>query len=119
MGLIKKTQRKGFECEYFRVVQVNCNADRGDAVATFALYKDKATRDEDATAVIDSYQTDLGADFNDKVLSSEIDTKDVVKKSAYEALMVKATAEDLKEEDKDETLAFFKDATDELTVVEK
>ena len=119
MGLIKKTQRKGFECEYFRVVQVNCNADRGDAVATFALYKDKKTRDEDATAVIDSYQTDLGADFNDKVLSSEIDTKDVVKKSAYEALMVKATAEDLKEEDKDETLAFFKDATDELTVVEK
>ena len=119
MALKKAKTNKGYEAEYWRIIQVNCNADRNDAVATFALYKDKATRDEDATAVIDSYQTDLGADFNDKVLSSEIDTKDVVKKSAYEALMVKATAEDLKEEDKDEALAFFKDATDELTVVEK
>ena len=54
MALIKKTNRKGFDCEYFRIIQVNCNADRKDAIATFALYKDKATRDGDANAVVDS-----------------------------------------------------------------
>ena len=58
MALKKAKTNKGYEAEYWRIIQVNCNADRNDAVATFALYKDKATRIADPTAVVDSYQID-------------------------------------------------------------
>ena len=109
MALIKKTQRKGFDCEYFRIIQVNCNADRKDAIATFALYKDKATRDEDANAVVDSYQIDLGEDFNTKALENG-SMGDKMKASAYEVLKAKAVAEASKEEEVDEKLSFFSDA---------
>jgi len=114
MALKKAKTNKGYEAEYWRVIQVNCNADRNDAVATFALYKDKKTRDEDANAVVDSYQIDLGEDFNNNVLSDDTKIGDNVKKSAYEVLKAKAIIEDAKEEGEevqiDEALAFFADA---------
>ena len=114
MALKKAKTNKGYEAEYWRVIQVNCNADRNDAVATFALYKDKKTRDEDANAVVDSYQIDLGEDFNNNVLSDDTKIGDYVKKSAYEVLKAKAIIEDAKEEGEevqiDEALAFFADA---------
>ena len=114
MGIILKKTIKGFECEYWRILQVNCNANRKDAVATFALYKDKKARDEDANAVVDSYQIDLGEDFNNNVLSDDTKIGDNVKKSAYEVLKAKAIIEDAKEEGEevqiDEALAFFADA---------
>jgi len=114
MALKKAKTNKGYEAEYWRIIQVNCNADRNDAVATFALYKDKATRIADPTAVVDSYQIDLGEEFNDKVLSDDSKVKDKIKKSAYEVLKAKAIIEDAKEEGEevqiDEALAFFADA---------
>jgi len=118
MALIKKKAHKGFEGEYWRIIQINCNADRNDAVATFALYKDEATRLADATAVLDSFQVDLGEDFNDSVINDDTKAKDKVKKSAYEALKTKALIESEKtddaEETKDESLAFFSDAIDNI-----
>ena len=112
MALKKAKTNKGYEAEYWRIIQVNCNADRNDAVATFALYKDKATRIADPTAVVDSYQIDLGEEFNDKVLSDDSKVKDKIKKSAYEVLKSKADSEATKKEEKDESLSFFADAVE-------
>ena len=119
MAIIKKTQRKGFECEYWRILQIDCNADRADAVATFGLYKDRETRLADLTAVIDQFQIDLGSEFNDKILKDDTKIKDKVKKTAYEALKEKAIAEASKEvseegESRDESLAFFADAVSDI-----
>jgi len=117
MALEKIKKAKGFNAKYWRVLQINSNLDRGDAVVTLGLYKDKATRTADSSAVVDQYQIDLGDD-----LLSATGSKDTVKNinlsKAYKVFKNRAIAEKAKQDkgDGDETidgsLAFFSDAID-------
>lgn len=114
MGLKKiKTLNTGYQAEYFRLLEIHFNANRNDAVCVFALYKDKATRDADENAIIETVQFNL----NSELLSAQGNT-DTVKNiniaKAYTALKNIAAAEAEKSEDKNEELAFFADATDEI-----
>ena len=111
MALQKNKLTKGYEANYFRIIQYSANFDRNDAVITLALYKDKATRDADSNVVIESFTFDLGSGFHE-VQNTKTDTvKNIKIAEAYKYLKNLAIAESLKEE-KDENLAFFADAID-------
>jgi len=119
MALEKIKQTKGFNAKYWRILQINSNLDRGDAVVTLGLYKDKATRTADSNAVVDQYQIDLG----DDLLSAKgsVDTvRNINLGKAYTAFKKKAVDEEAKrgnladDESLDESLAFFSDAVDLL-----
>lgn len=80
MALIKAIETPtGTSAEYWRIVQYNSNADRGDAVVTLACYKDRAAR------LAGKHPTEVAAQFifepNDHPLSEFdpdlIDTSDV------------------------------------------
>ena len=110
MGIIKNKTVKGYVGSYWRIIQINCNFDRNDAVVTFGLYKDKETRNSDPSAVIDSYSIDLGEMLN---LSGNDTVKNINISKAYITLKEKALEESQKEE-KDDSLAFFADAVDSI-----
>ena len=117
MALIKTKSLKGYDAEYWRVIQINTNAIRGDCVCEFALYKDEATRLADEMAVMETYKINLP-----DVLLSVVDAKagDGLKAQAYKALTAKAIAEEDKRpgleenETLDESLAFFADAVSDV-----
>lgn len=112
MALNKIKTIKGVECSYWRILQLNQNYDRSDAVITLGLYKDKATREADPTAIMDQYQTDLAVDYHNDEFSGEDEMTNIDRSIAYSVLMTKAVAEAAKVEEKDEALAFFADATE-------
>jgi len=113
VALKKIKQIKGHDNEYWKIVQINSNLVRGDAVITLSLYKDKATRDADVDAVIDSYQIDLGVDLLEST-GKEDKVKNINLKQAYTISKAKAVAEEAKRGEEGETLnedlAFFADA---------
>ena len=115
MGLQKtKTSKYGYACDYWRIVQMNMNYDRLDAVITVALYKSEADRNA-GKASLQSYSTDIGSVVLPQNYSSGDDTmKNISLKEAYKALKTMAVAEAAKagteEEPRDEELAFFADA---------
>jgi len=121
MALQKTKTIKGYDASYWRILQLNCNFDRPDAVVTFGLYKDKATRETDAGAIVDQYQIDLASDLLGDVYANGEDTvKNIKLKEAYKVFKAKAIAEAAKEvpetpeagEARDEALAWFADAED-------
>lgn len=112
MALKKIKQIKGYNAEYWRIVQLNTNFESKESVITLALYKDKATRDADPTAIVDTYQYNLGSDFTEDIYNGESDrVRNIKLKEAYKIFHAKAEAETLKEEP-DQSLAFFADAVD-------
>ncbi len=115
MGLLKsKPTKEGYTAEYHRIGQLNMNYDRLDVVMTVLTYKDKASRDA-GDQPISSFQYDLGTHYHDEKYSNGEDAmKNVSLKEAYRVLRTLSTAEDAKTEDKNEDLAFFADATDEV-----
>lgn len=113
MALKKQKTIKGYPAEYWRILQLSTNMDRGDAVITLGLYKDKATRDADSMAVIDSFQVDLGSELLSSTGNSDT-VKNINLQQAYKILKSKATTESEKEEDRNEGLAWFSDAVDIL-----
>lgn len=112
MALKKTKQIKGYQAEYWRIIQLNSNFDRWDAIITLALYKDKATRDADPQSVFEALQFDLGSDFAEDIYDGQADkVKNIKLKEAYKIFHAKAEAEALKEEP-DQSLVFFADAVD-------
>lgn len=112
MALKKIKQLKtGFVAEYFRLLEIHINTNRNDAVCVFGLYKDKATRDADENAIIETIQFNL--DSNILSASAGSDTvKNINISKAYLALKKRAVEEEAKEEEKREELAFFSDAVE-------
>jgi len=117
MALKKIKEKRGHNNEYWRIIQINSNLNREDAVVTFALYKDKATRDADVNAVVDQYQVDLGKDLLDKAATAD-KVKNINLKQAYTVFKKKAKDEEAKRPDLkegeilDEELAWFNDVVD-------
>lgn len=113
MGLLKtKSTKYGVDASYHRIIQLNMNYDRLDAVVTLATYTNKDDRDAGANP-IDQFQVDLSTEFHDDIYSNGEDVmKNVSLKEAYKALDRMAKAEALKTEDKNEELAFYSDAVE-------
>jgi len=109
MSYIKSKTINGHINNYWRFLEIHSNANRDDAVCVFGLYKDKATRDADENAVIETVQFDLGSDLLSANGSNDT-VKNINISKAYTILKSKATAEDAKTKDKNEDLAFFADA---------
>lgn len=102
----------GIDGNYWRILQLNCNYDRIDAVCTVGLYIDEASRNAGNNPV-DSFQTDLATEFHDTNYKDGDDAmKNISLKEAYKALRKMATEEDSKTEGKNVNLAFFADAVD-------
>lgn len=118
MAFQKEKTDKGFSGDYWRIVQLNCNFDRSDAVVTLAQYKDEATRDADATAVMQSVTFDLAEELLGATYGNGADNmKSVSLKEAYKAIKKMATTEQAKIDNEDddtgrEDIAFFETATD-------
>ena len=111
-----KTTQFGVPGDYWRILQLNCNYDRMDAVCTIGLYIDEASRNADNSPV-DSFQVDLGGQFhNENYKDGEDAMKNISLKAAYKALKRMATDEAAKPDDpevsKNDDLAFFADAVD-------
>ena len=107
-----KSTDMGVDGDYHRVLQLNCNYDRVDAVCTVGTYVDQAARDAGNTPIT-TFQVDLSAEFHDKNYTNGEDImKNISLKEAYKALKQMAIAEDAKEEGTNEALAFFADAVD-------
>lgn len=110
MALKKQKTKNGFTSEYWRVLEYHTNFNRNDAVIVLGLYKDKAMRDEDANAVVETAQFDLGEGFH-SIQAGQDTLKNVKVSEIYKYLKSKAV-EEAKKEEKDENLAFFADAID-------
>lgn len=107
-----KSTLMGVDGTYHRVLQLNCNYDRLDAVCTIGTYVDKVAREAGSTPVA-SFQVDLAGEFhNENYKDGEDVMKNISLKEAYKALKRMAVVEAAKEEDVNEALAFFADATD-------
>lgn len=106
MALKKAKTIKGFTIEYWRVLEYHTNLNRSDAVVVLGLYKDKATRDADKDAVVETAQFDLGEGFHN--IQVGLDTlKNVNVSEIYKYLKTKAQEEGVSED-----LAYFADAVD-------
>lgn len=115
MALIKPKIYKGFTASYWRIIQANTNMDRDDVVITLGLYKDKATRDEDHSAILDSYIFCLFYDNYSDPISAEGMIKDINLQACYNALCIAAHIEAQKPiGERDEILAWFADAEDDF-----
>ena len=105
----------GVEGDYHRVLQLNCNYDRMDAVCTVGVYVSAAARNDGSTP-IDSFQVDLSGQFHDENYKDGEDAmKNISRKEAYKALKAMAVAEAAKTKDEDgksEKLVFYADAKD-------
>jgi hypothetical protein len=109
----------GIDGNYWRIVQLNCNYDRIDAVCTIGLYVDETTRNAGANP-IHSFKVDLSSQFHDDTYTDGSDVmKNISLKEAYKALKDLAIAEEAKpepvvdtDERKNDDLAFFNDALD-------
>lgn len=114
MALEKAKQVKGYEASYWRILETHTNFDRADGVVVFGLYKDKATRDLQPNAVVESYQVGLGESLLADIYDGDDDTvKNIKLKEAYKVFKARAVEESKKVgEDKDEALAWFADAKD-------
>ncbi len=101
------------DCEYHRIIQLNSNFDRLDAVCTVGTYVNKAASYVDGLSgkrkpPIESFQIDLAGQFHNKnYVDGDDAMKNISLKEAYKALKVMAA-----EEEADDALAFFADAVD-------
>lgn len=112
MAYQKNKIKKGFTSNYWRFLEIHSNMNRADAVCVFGLYKDKATRDADPDAVIETVQFNLGLELLNASANNDI-VKNINIAKAYTALKNKATEEAAKPaEEQDGDLAFFSDAVD-------
>jgi len=109
-----KTTAYGIDGNYWRIVQLNCNYDRIDAVCTIALYIDEAAYIA-GNSYIDSFQVDLAIEFhNGNYTDGDDIMKSISLKEAHKALKKMATDENNKAEDDDtkrNDLAWFADAS--------
>lgn len=107
-----KSTNMGVDGNYWRIVQLNMNYDRLDAVCTVACYKDETVRNN-GSQPLTQVQFDLSNSFhNDNYTNGEDTMKNISLKEAYKVLKSLAVTENAKEERKDEDLAFFSDAID-------
>ena len=117
MALSKvKVTRFGVDANYHRVVQLNCNYDRLDAVCVIATYLNEAARLANESP-IESFKLDLSGQFhNAHYTDAEDAMKNISLKEAYKALKQMALDEASKPNDPDspsnEELIFFSDAED-------
>ena len=108
---VKATQF-GVEGSYWRILQLNMNYDRMDAVCTIGLYIDKASRNA-GNSPVDSFQVDLAAEFHDgQYVNGDDAMKNISLKEAYKTLKQMATDEAAKLVVVNVDLAFFSDAED-------
>lgn len=106
MALQKTKQIKGYDTNYWRIIQLNSNFDRSDAVITLALYKDKATRTAEPGAILETIAFDLGEDFANDIYDGRADKVRSIKlKEAYKILKIKS-------QEVDSEMAFFADAVE-------
>lgn len=106
MALQKTKQIKGYDANYWRIIQLNSNFERSDAVITLALYKDRETRITDPGAILETITFDLSEDFANDVYDGEVDKVRSIKlKEAYKVLKIKSQEEDSE-------MAFFADAVE-------
>ena len=110
-----KSTAMGVNGTYHRILQLNCNYDRVDAVCTVGTYVDEAAREAGSTP-IDSFQIDLADQFhNGNYKDGEDVMKNISLKEAYKALKKMAVDEAAKSDDDDSKradLAFFSDTED-------
>lgn len=52
MGLLKTTEHKGYDAEYWRITQIVIDTLNQTVSVSLSLYKDKATRDTNEHAII-------------------------------------------------------------------
>lgn len=125
MAFKKAKTIKGHSNEYWRILQINTNFDRMDAVATFGLYKNVTTRNNDPNAVVDQYTIQLGEQYAESIYEDsnggdERMIKNIDRAKAYEIFKTKAQIEADKPDevdgetnpDKNFDLAWFADTTD-------
>lgn len=107
MALLKSKIINGVEYNYWRILQLNQNYDRKDAVVVLGLYKDKETRDNYPNAVAEEFQIDLGSDYHEEETTTKGMLSNLTRQEAYKILLEKAVSADKE----DETgIAFFADA---------
>lgn len=112
MGFTKNKTIKGHINNYWRFLEIHSNMNRADAVCVFGLHKDKATRDANPNAVIETVQFNLGLDLLNATANNDT-VKNINISKAYTALKNKATEEAAKPaEEQDGDLAFFSDAVE-------
>lgn len=107
MAFQKEKIVKNFSANYWRIISYSAHFDRNDAVVVLGLYKDKATREADANAVIDSATINMGDGYHKLVNSKNDKIKNIKLGEAYAYL--KTLAED---ENSPDEVKFFIDAVD-------
>jgi len=110
------TNQHGMTCEYWRIIQLNQNYDRLDAVITIALYEHRAQRLIGLPFM--SYKFDIGCCYHDdEYLNGNDIMRNITLKEGYRMLKQLAIAEQAKPLDdpmRDARLAWFHDAEDVL-----
>jgi hypothetical protein len=108
-----KQMTNGTTAEYWRIIQLNINWDRLDAVIDLAVYLTKAAREAGATPMY-SFQHALGAEFTELLFNGNDKVKNVNLNKAYSEFKAQAVVEAAKpdSEEKNTALAWFADATD-------
>jgi hypothetical protein len=107
-----KNTPQGPAAEYWRIVQLNTNFDRLDAVIDLALYTNKAAREAGAQP-FDAYRHDLGEEFAEKLFNGNDKVKNINLQKAYTEFKQQAQAEAAKpEQERNAALAWFADAED-------
>ncbi|MCK5604545.1 hypothetical protein KAR91_21835 [Candidatus Pacearchaeota archaeon] len=112
LNKIKSTQM-GVDGDYHRILQLNCNFDRLDAVCTVGTYVDEAARNAGSTPIA-TFQIDLADQFhNGNYNDGEDAMKNISLKEGYKALKKMAVDEAAKPvADRRDDLVFFADAED-------
>lgn len=108
-----KTTHHGVDGDYWRILQLNCNYDRSDAVCTVVLYLNEAARNA-GNSPVDSFQIDLAVDYHDgQYVNGDDAMKNISLKEAYKTLKQMAVDESTKPKDgQNADLAFFSDTVD-------
>ncbi len=99
--------------DYHRILQLNCNYDRMDAVCTVGTYISQSSREGGGSPKL-TFQVDLAGEFHNKNYQDGEDVmKNISLKEAYKALKKMAVDEAAKPEDeRRDDLAFYADAVD-------
>ena len=119
-----KQMSTGNTGEYHRIVQLNCNYDRNDAVCTVQTYKDQIARDEGKATLGDDLKIDLKLNYHDEVMKGDDTSRNTVLATAYKVLKemaqveadkpdtVKESDNTVTNSDKNQSLAWWADAED-------
>lgn len=108
-----KKLNTGIEINYWRIIQLNVNYDRLDAVVTLAGYLSKEARDN-GSQPIETVQFDMSSMFHNAEFSGDEVVKNINLKEAYTTIksLAQKELESEDENERNEHIIFFADATD-------